>query len=66
MILAKLYNAVLFHQLVLVLLTKVIFKPQLKDKMQSNDDVNNCRPISIVPILLKLFESYLVDFLYHI
>ena len=30
--------------------------------MKLNDDVNNYRPIAIVPILSKLFESGLINF----
>ena len=41
--------------------------PLVKDKGKTLDDVNNYRPIAIVPIFAKIFEScisvYLCEFL---
>ena len=58
---AKFQNAILSKYFVSVAFTLVIFKPSLKDKMKSHNDINNFRPIAIVQMLYKFIESCLVD-----
>jgi hypothetical protein len=66
-ILARLYSACMLHCFIPSFLTKVVFMPLVKDKGKNLDDVNNYRPIAIVPIFAKIFEScisvYLCEFL---
>ena len=62
-ILVKLFNSFLTYCFTPFIFSNVIFLLLLKDKRKSADDVNNCRPIAIISILSKLFESCLSDFL---
>ena len=57
LILSKLYSSILSHHNLPLAFTEVIFLPLTKDKKKSLADINNYRPIVIVSILGKVFES---------
>jgi hypothetical protein len=62
-ILAKLYSACLTHCFVPSAFTKIVFMPLLKDKTNNVDNVSNYRPIAIVPIIAKIFEACIGNYL---
>ena len=57
LILSKLYSSKLSHHSLPLAFTEVIFLSLIKDKKKSLADINNYRPIVIVSILGKVFES---------
>ena len=51
------------HFCVLPSFTEVVFVPLIKDKSKSIDNINNYRPIVLVLIASKLFESCISEYI---
>lgn len=59
--LSKLFNAMLRHGVVPNGMGISIIHPVIKNKVKSVHDIANYRPISIVPIMAKIFESCIAN-----